>query len=165
MIFILTLLILTSLLLVFWRTRQKQWRGAALLAAMTFCLWAGFGVDYYSSRHWIAVGFPINLAQANVESVLSFELPKGEYRVVAEILKTNDQGKEAGLEYSVDLPGQNFFLKKQETLNFHLGLSQIRMDSFKIFNHRSQGKLTAKIIKPGNGHILLKIVTDRYWDM
>ena len=165
-IIILTLSLLVMLAVVLWHRNFKLWAWICIATIFSLFVFIGYFVDYYHPRHWIGVGIPVSLAQVNAEFSLEFELPKGEYLVVAEIQKgTYQRGNDALLEYAVDLLDQKFELKEQEKMNFDLGIQQRHMAIFKVLSHKSRGRLTAKVLNPGSGSIVLKVVTNRDFDM
>ena len=140
----------------------------ALLSAfiLSLILFIGYRLDYYHPRHSIEVGLSINLTETGRKSSAIFTLPKGRYLIVAAVKQGGyENGEDAILKYHLELPQENLKFDHERKMDFGLALSQIRIQSFEIKKNASEGTISAEIVKLGSGNIILKIVTDRIFDM
>ena len=123
--------------------------------------------DYYAARHWVEVTLPFDAGAQGLKASAEFSLPRGDYLIVAERSFEDTPAKppRARLRYVLEIPSQALRFEHEPSLNFELGVSQIRMNRFSLEKDRTEGSLKLEVLEGGSGNMRLKVVTDRALEM
>ena len=141
-----------------------SWISGICLVVLGFSAWKT--ADFYSPRHKVEIGIPINSRFTQSEYRVFFRVPAGPYQVVAtlegEPQNQDDVGK---IRYHLKIPQQGIDITREETITWGLKVSQNRLKSFEIKEHASEGTLSVEVLKPTQKNFRVEFISARQLDM
>jgi hypothetical protein len=111
--------------------------------------------------HEAVVSLPIPTQQQGSHAEAALSLSRGAYLVTVQRRGPAVEQSVGRLRYQLEIPEQGVRLDGEVELSFHLGIAEIRGESFELARP-GQGRLTVSVLRPGKTSCEVRIIKNPF---